>query len=186
MSVRSAVFGHFICNLLTPSVIPAVLSNRRSNTNTFETNEIASVDSQSFNDRSNFRTKLLAMVALVGIGNTAVALTDAYREGYSSFDGYLFIGIATLIPMIIGIAGMLVSIVRHFTTYLIWSAGAMVAMLPGLLVWSAYAALPTPRNHMGAGQMHIFFLPVIHIGYCLLVYLGTGLLALVVSETPES
>lgn len=126
------------------------------------------------------------MVSLVGIGNTSAALIDAYREGYPTLDGYLFIGIATLIPMAFGVAGMLILIVRRLTTYLLWSAGSFVALLPGLLVWSVCAAMPSPRIHIGAGQMHIFFLPVIHIGYCFLVYLGTGLLALVVSRTPEA
>ena len=142
--------------------------------------------SQKLSVRTNFRVSLLAIVSLVGIGNTSAALIDAYREGYPTLDGYLFIGIATLIPTVFGVAGMLFSIVRRFTTYVIWFAGSIVALLPGLLVLSFYAAMPTPRIYVGAGQMHIFFLPIIHIGYCFLVYLGTGLLALVVSETTEA
>jgi hypothetical protein len=160
--------------------------NRRCNTNPYETNEHASDVSKELSVRSNFRVSLLALVSVVGIGNTCAALIDAYREGYPSLDGYLFIGIATLIPMAIGVAGMLLSIARRFKTYLVWSAGSLLALIPGLFVWSVCAAIPTPRIHMGVGQMHIFFLPVFHIGYCLIVYLGTGLLALVVSETIEA
>jgi hypothetical protein len=159
------------------------MSNRRSNSNPYER---ASNASQRFSVRSNLRLSLLAIVSLVGIGNTSAALIDAYREGYPTLDGYLFIGIATQIPMVLGVAGMLLSIARRFTTYLIWFAGSNVSLLPGLLVWAVCAAIPAPRIHIGAGQMHIFFLPVLHIGYCFLVYLGTGLLALVVSEFSEA
>lgn len=57
-----------------------------------------------------------------------------------------------------------------------------VALFPGLLVWIVCASMPTPRICVGSGQMHIFFLPVFHLGYCFFVYLGTGLLALVASN----
>ncbi len=60
----------------------------------------------------SFRSLLLALVSFTGIGNTAAALIDAYHEGYPTLDGYLFIGIATLIPLVIGLIGMLVMIVR--------------------------------------------------------------------------
>ncbi len=40
--------------------------------------------------------------------------------------------------------------------------------------------------HIGAGQMHLFFLPVIHVGYCYLVYLATGLIAQVTMETTDA
>jgi hypothetical protein len=126
------------------------------------------------------------MVTFVGIWNTSAALTDAYREGYPTLDGYLFIGTASLIPMAIGVVAMSIVIGRRLTTYLLWSAGSLVALLPGLLLWTVCAAMPTPRSGSGVGQMHIFFLPMIHIGYCSLVYFGTGLIAVVVSRAPEA
>ena len=81
---------------------------------------------------------------------------------------------------------MLILFSRQLKTYLIWSVGSFTALLPGPLVWSLYAAWPTPRIHMGAGQMYIFFLPVIHIGYSLLVYFGTGLLVIVASQREKT
>ncbi len=131
------------------------------------------------------RLSLLGMAVLAGIGNTSAALIDAYREGYPTLDGYLFIGITTMIPWVIGVMGMLLCFVRPFSTYSLWSLGTFVALLPGLLLWSVYTAMPSPRIHTGAGQMHIFFLPVIHIGYSFLVYLGTALLGFVVSQNPK-
>lgn len=131
------------------------------------------------------RLSLLAMAVIAGIANISAALIDAYREGYPTSDGYLFVAIMTLIPIAIAVIGMLILIGSRLTTYLIWSTGTFVAVVPGLLVWSYCAALPSPRVHMGAGQMHIFFLPIIHIGYSLLVYFGIGLLVMVASQKPS-
>ena len=125
---------------------------------------------------------MAVLASVLGLGNTAAALTDAYRERYPTFDGYLFIGIATQVPFAIGAVGIFTQILRRASSFWLWTAGTYVVILPGLLVWSFYASIPTPRTHMGAGQMHIFFLPFIHIGYCFVVYLVTGLLALFVSR----
>jgi hypothetical protein len=133
-----------------------------------------------------FRVSLLGLVLLLGIGNLSAAFIDTYREGYPTRDGYLFIGIATLLPMMCGGAGMLCSFTRRLETYLIWTAGSVIALLPGFIVWSIFASIPTPRMHIGAGQMHLFFLPVIHVGYCYLVYLATGLIAQVTMETTDA
>jgi hypothetical protein len=159
------------------------MSDRSSKSNPYESVEHVIDGAREINGFLSFRVLLLALVLIIGVGNTTVALVDAYREGYPTSDGYLFIGIATLLPTLVGGAGMLYAISRRFLTYLVWSIGTIVALLPGLIVWSACAVIPTPRVHMGAGQMHVFFLPVIHIGYCFFVYLAVGLLAQVVSKS---
>jgi len=150
-------------------------------TNPYETNGQAARSEKPIGVQSNWRIILLALVTLMGAGNTVTALMNAYRERYPTLDGYLFIGIATLIPYGVGAVGLLTQLARRSTMFWLWSMASIVALLPGLLLWSIYASFPTPRVHMGAGQMHIFFLPIIHIGYCFLVYLGAGLLALAIS-----
>lgn len=139
---------------------------------------------QALRLRLGLRLSLLGMSALTGIGNTSAALIDAYREGYPNVDGYLFIGIATMIPWVIGVTGMRLCFERPLSTYTHWSVGTFVALLPGLFVWILLGVKPS-SVHTGAGQMHIFLLPVIHIGYSLVVYLATALLA-VASRNPKA
>lgn len=164
---------------------PTVLPFRRSDTNPYESSLHSPDVCRTKIQRPGLRFSVLAVAVLAGIGNTSAALIDAYREGYPTGDGYLFIGITTLIPISIAVIGMFILIGRRMLTYLIWSTGSIVAILPGLLAWSLCAALPSPRVHSGAGQMHIFFLPIIHIGYSLLIYSGTGILVMVASQKPN-
>lgn len=132
------------------------------------------------------RLSLLGLAALIGLGNTSAALIDAYRVSYPTLDGYLFIGITTMIPWMIGIIGMLLCFLRPLSTYSLWTVGTFVALLPGVLLWTVYAAGPSPRLYTGAGQMHIFLFPVMHIGYSFFVYLGTALLGAVVSRNSKA
>ena len=166
-------------------MIVGVLSFRGTKTNPYETSKDAIAIAQSLRFRLRLRLSTFGMAALAGIGNTSAALIDAYREGYPTLDGYLFIGITTMIPWMVGVIGMLLCFMRPFPTYCLWSVGTFVALLPGLFLWTVCAAMPSPRIHTGAGQMHIFFLPVIHIGYSFLVYLGTALLGVVVTQNSK-
>lgn len=127
----------------------------------------------------------MGMAALIGLGITSAALIDASREGVKTLEGYLFVGIATTIPWVIGLIGMLFCFVRRLSTYSLWTVGTFVVLLPGLLLWTFYAARPSLRAYSGAGQMHIFLLPIVHIGYGLLIYSGTVLLGCVVSRDPK-
>ena len=118
----------------------------------------------------------------IGVANNVAALVDAYREGYSAIDGYIFISVATQIPVLIGWLGMLATIFRKTKSYWIWFGGVLATTIPGLLIWTICASMPVPRLHTGAGQMHIFFFPIIHIAYCFLIYLGTALMTAVVQS----
>ena len=156
------------------------LLSRNSATNPYQANELDSVASHASGTKWQERILVLAVVVALGAANTIAALIDTFREGLPTIDGYLFVGIASLIPFAMGVTGMLPLFTRRSPSYWIWSAGTIVAILPGLIVWLLYSLIPSPRVHNGAGQMHIFFLPIIHILYCIVPYLGAGFLALVV------
>jgi hypothetical protein len=151
-------------------------------TNPYETKKHTTLYEKPVHVPLNQRVLVFALVTLIGVCNSGIALIDAYRERYPTVDGYLFIGIATLIPYGVGAIGMLTQFFHRSAKYWFWAVGSIVAQLPGLLIWSMCAAMPTPRMHLGAGQMHIFFLPIVHIGYSMFVYFGIGLLILAISR----
>ena len=160
-------------------MIRGVLSIKERVTNPYGV-ETLGVTNEAGNALQTMNRVIAFSIAIgMGLANTIAALIDAYREGYPTMDGYIFISVATQIPIWLGVLGMLVTIFRQTKSYWIWCGGVLVAMLPGLLIWTICALLPVPRLHSGAGQMHIFFLPIIHIAYSLLIYLGTALMTVV-------
>ena len=162
----------------------AVRSSGNLAMNPYQSNQLDHVALHASGVKWHGRILVLAVVVALGVANTVAALIDTFREGFSTFDGNLFVGIATLIPFAIGVTGMLLLIAGRSFSYWIWSAGTVVAILPGLLVWLICSFIPSPRVHNGAGQMHIFFYPILHIAYCFVPYSGAGFLAFV--AVPEA
>ena len=76
-----------------------VLSFRKSTTNPYDASPHAPSVKHATSFRPGLRFSLLAVAALAGLGNTTAALIDAYKERYPHLDGYLFIGITTVIPL---------------------------------------------------------------------------------------
>ncbi len=132
--------------------------------------------------RSFMRLSMFALLLLLGVTNVLTAHVDAYKEGYRTADGYAFIAVTTFLPCAVGIAGMLRLNDRGWKIFLIWYAGSLTAMIPGVLIWLWYAVKPMPRIYEGKGQMHIFLFPMIHLGFSLIVYFTTALLVLVNSQ----
>ncbi len=124
--------------------------------------------------RVRFRYTTLAIVALACLLIPTIALIDAAREGYYEPVGFGFIALVAFLPGAIGFKAMLATRHRSSGVFLVWVVGTLIVILPGLVVWTICALQPVPRMHLGAGQMHIFFFPVLHLVGSVVVYLGTG------------
>lgn len=124
------------------------------------------------------RIVTLVLVVSLAIINCVSASIDAKREGYPHLEGYLFFGIASVLPHLVGAMLMLTKLTGSAANYWLWSIATILAVLPGLPLWILCAIQPEPRNYISAGQMHIFLIPILHVAYSILVYFATWLIEL--------
>lgn len=112
------------------------------------------------------------LLVAVAVSTLAAAMVDSVREGYVWMGGLLFIGIASMTPSFIGV--LVTRRLRNSVRVWIWLSGALIATLPMLGIWIIAALKPVPRQYVGAGQMHIFLLPVVHVVTSIPIYLLAG------------
>ena len=114
----------------------------------------------------------------------ALSTIDQFRESYGPSVGLALFASSPIFPAL-----LLLAIAQRYQSAIwiacLWTTAVVVCF--GLLMHILYAIQPAPREYPdSAGQMHIFFTPVLHWLVALVSYAAFGTACLFLDRTRKS